>query len=113
MKINLMLYYDVLFSKLLSRCHTLVPGHNFRFKNPLYSLDAATIDLCLSVFPWADFRSSKGAIKLPVGLNHKGYLPEFVTVTTGKTADITVGRSLEFVWLSSTVGITTVPGLNN
>ncbi len=88
--------YEALFSKLMGRCQAMAPGHNFRFKNPLYSLDASTIDLCLSVFPWADFRSSKGAIKLHVGLNHKGYLPEFVTVTEGKTADITVGRTLEF-----------------
>ncbi len=88
--------YEVLFSKLLNRCQAMAPGHHFRFKNPLYSLDASTIDLCLSVFPWADFRSTKGAIKLHVGLNHKGYLPEFVTVTEGKTADITVGRTLEF-----------------
>ncbi len=88
--------YEALFKKLLARCQVMAPGHNFRFKNPLYSLDASTIDLCLSVFPWADFRSSKGAIKLHVGLNHKGYLPEFVTVTEGKTADITVGRTLEF-----------------
>ena len=62
--------YEALFGKLLSRCQGMAPGHNFRFKNPLYSLDASTIDLCLSVFPWADFRSTKGAIKLHVGLNH-------------------------------------------
>jgi hypothetical protein len=55
--------YEALFSKLLNRCQSVVPGHNFRFKNPLYSLDASTIDLCLSAFPWADFRSTKGAIK--------------------------------------------------
>jgi len=88
--------YEALFGKLLSRCQGMVPGHNFRFKNPLYSLDASTIDLCLSVFPWADFRSTKGAIKLHVGLNHAGYLPEFVTVTDGKTSDIEVGRTMEF-----------------
>ncbi len=88
--------YEALFGRLLNRCQSMAPGHHFRFKNPLYSLDASTIDLCLSVFPWADFRSTKGAVKLHVGLNHKGYLPEFVTVTEGKTADITVGRTLEF-----------------
>jgi len=88
--------YEALFGRLLNRCQVMAPGHHFRFKNPLYSLDASTIDLCLSVFPWADFRSTKGAVKLHVGLNHKGYLPEFVTVTEGKTADITVGRTLEF-----------------
>lgn len=88
--------YAALFEKLLRRCQGVAPGHNFRFKNPLYSLDATTIDLCLSVFPWAEFRSTKGAIKLHVGLNHAGYLPEFVTITEGKDHDITVGRTLNF-----------------
>jgi len=86
--------YEALFGKLLSRCQGVVPGHDFRFNNPLYSLDASTIDLCLSVFPWADFRTTKGAIKLHVGLNHAGYLPEFVTVTEGKKHDVIVGRTL-------------------
>jgi hypothetical protein len=88
--------YEALFEKLLKRCQGLAPKHNFRFKNPLYSLDASTIDLCLSMFPWADFRTTKGAIKLHVGLNHSGYLPEFVTVTEGKDHDVTVGRTLKF-----------------
>jgi len=88
--------YEALFSKLLHRCQGLAPSHNFKFKNPLYSLDASTIDLCLSMFPWADFRKTKGAIKLHVGLNHNGYLPEFVTVTEGKDHDVTVGRTLKF-----------------
>ena len=43
--------YEALFGKLLSRCQALAPKHGFRFKNKLYSLDASTIDLCLSVFP--------------------------------------------------------------
>jgi len=88
--------YEALFGKLLSRCQGQVPGHNFRFNNPLYSLDASTIDLCLSVFPRADFRTTKGAIKLHVGLNHAGYLPEFFTVTEGRCHDVTVGRTLSF-----------------
>ena len=88
--------YEALFGKLLDRCQRLTPGHSFRFKNKLYSLDASTIDLCLSVFPWADFRSTKGAIKLHIGFNHSGYLPEFVTITEGKTSDIEIGRMLSF-----------------
>ena len=88
--------YEALFGNLLSRCQGRPPGHAFRFKHPLYSLDASTIDLCLSVFPWADFRTTKGAIKLHVGLNHRGYLPEFVAVTDGKTSDIEMGRTLAF-----------------
>ena len=62
----------------------------------LYSLDASTIDLCLGVFPWADFRKKKGAMKLHVGLNHAGYLPKLVIITDGKVHDVTVGRTLKF-----------------
>lgn len=88
--------YEALFGKLLHRCQKIAPGHDFRFNNALYSLDASTIDLCLSVFPWADFRTTKGAVKLHVGLNHAGYLPEFVTVTEGDRHDVTIGRILKF-----------------
>ncbi|MBB5188997.1 putative transposase [Zhongshania antarctica] len=88
--------YEALFGKLLMRCQGVAPDHNFKFNHPLYSLDASTIDLCLSAFPWADFRTTKGAIKLHVGLNHAGYLPEFVTITEGKKHDVTVGRMLNF-----------------
>jgi len=88
--------YEALFGKLLTRCQGVAPDHNFRFNHPLYSLDASTIDLCLSAFPWADFRTTKGAVKLHVGLNHAGYLPEFVTITEGKKHDVTVGRILNF-----------------
>ena len=69
---------------MLSKCQPIAPKHKFRFKNPLYSLDASTIDLCLSLFDWAKFRTTKGAVKLHVKLNHSGYLPNFVSVTTGK-----------------------------
>jgi putative transposase len=88
--------YEALFGKLLTRCQGVAPDHNFKFNHPLYSLDASTIDLCLSAFPWADFRTTKGAIKLHVGLNHAGYLPEFMTITEGKKHDVTVGRMLNF-----------------
>jgi len=88
--------YEALFGKLLQRCQNHVPNHQFTFKNALYSLDASTIDLCLSVFPWAKFKSTKSAVKLHVGLNHQGYLPEFVTITEGNVADITIGRTLDF-----------------
>ena len=88
--------YEGLFGKLLERCRKQAPGHGFRFKNELYSLDASTVDLCLSMFPWAKFRKKKGAIKLHVGMNHKGNIPEFVTITDGKQHDVTVGRQVDF-----------------
>ena len=88
--------YQALFAELSKCCQACAPRHGFRFKNLLYSLDASIIDLSMEVFPWADFRATKGAIKLHVGLNHDGYLPEFVTITQGKTHDVTVGRSMAF-----------------
>ena len=86
--------YEALCAKLLACCQVHAPKHNFRFKNKLYSLDASTIDLCLSVFPWAKFRATKGAVKLHVGLDHKGLLPAFVASTDGKAHDITAARAL-------------------
>ena len=76
--------FKKIFERMLSKCLPLAPRHKFRFKNPLYSLDATVIDLCLSLFDWAKFRTTKGAVKLHVKLNHAGYLPMFVHVTTGK-----------------------------
>ena len=86
--------YEALCAKLFARCQAHAPKHNFKFKNKLYSLDASTIDLCLKVFPWAKFRATKGAVRLHVGLEHKGLLPAFVAITDGKAHDITAARAL-------------------
>jgi len=88
--------YEALFGTLLKCCQSQAPRHGFRFSNPLYSLDATTIDLCLSLFPWATFRKTKGAIKLHVGMNHHGNLPEFVTITEGDRHEVNEGRGLDF-----------------
>ncbi len=88
--------YEELFSKLLTRCQAKAPSHDFRFKNPLYSLDASIIDLCLSVFPWAEFRTTKAAVKLHVGLNHSGHLPEFFAVTEGNQHEVNIGKLMNF-----------------
>jgi len=55
-----------------------------------YALDSTTIDLCLSLFPWAEFRRNKGAIKLHTLLDLRGNIPCFVLITNGKTSDVTV-----------------------
>ncbi len=54
----------------------------------VYALDSTTIDLCLSVFPWARFRRTKGAIKLHTLLNLHGAIPEFVLISDGKLHDV-------------------------
>ena len=87
--------YEALFGLLLSRCRSSAPGHGFRFKNPLYSLDSTVVDLCLSMFPWAKMKRTKGGLKAHVALDHGGHLPAFMAVTDGRTADIEVARSLK------------------
>jgi IS4 transposase len=56
----------------------------------VYALDATTIDLCLSLFPWAKFRRSKGAVKLHTLLNLQGDIPEFILISDGKLHDVNV-----------------------
>jgi hypothetical protein len=86
--------YQNTFFHLRDFCRNESPGKKkkFRFKNKLLSLDSTTIDLCLSLFPWADFRQTKGAIKLHMLLDHDGYLPDFAVITDGKTPDVSIAR---------------------
>jgi hypothetical protein len=88
------LYRD-LFYQTLDICKMAGPGkHRFRFKNKLLSLDSSTISLCLSLFPWAKFRRTKGAVKLHLLLDHDGYLPTFAHITNGKKHDVTIARQI-------------------
>lgn len=56
----------------------------------VYALDASTIDLCLSMFPWARFRRTKGAVKMHTLLNLQGNIPEFILISDGKLHDVNV-----------------------
>lgn len=67
----------------------------FHFRHQFLSLDSSTIELCLGLFPWAEFRQTKGAVKLHLLLDHDGYFPSFAVITDGKMADVTVARYLE------------------
>jgi len=68
----------------------------FRFKNKLVSLDSTVIDLCLSMYDWAKFRRTKGAVKLHLVLDNDGYLPCFGIVTDGKVADVKAAHAMHF-----------------
>ncbi len=59
-------------------------------KDTVYALDSSTIDPCLSVFPWARFRKSKGAVKLHTLLDLRGDIPTFIWITDGKVHDVNV-----------------------
>ena len=61
----------------------------------LYALDSTTIDLCLSLFPWAHFRRHKGAVKMHTLLDLRGNIPTFVHITDGKVHDVNV---LDLIW---------------
>jgi len=61
-----------------------------KFDNTIYALDASTIDLCLSVFPWATFRQTKAAIKLHTLLDLRGNIPTFIHISDGKLHDVNV-----------------------
>ena len=56
----------------------------------VYAFDSTTIDLCLSLFPWAQFRKHKGAIKMHTLLNLRGSIPEFIRITDGKVHDVNI-----------------------
>jgi hypothetical protein len=59
-------------------------------KQSLYALDSTTIDLCLSLFPWARFRRHKAAVKMHTLLDLRGNIPTFIHITDGKVADVNV-----------------------
>jgi hypothetical protein len=59
-------------------------------KDTVYALDATTIDLCLSVFPWAPFRSTKAAVKLHTLLDLRGNIPSFIFISDGKLHDVNI-----------------------
>jgi len=93
--------YQTIFEQTLGKCRELVASQGgrkkkFRFKNKLMSLDGSIIDLSVSMFDWAKFRQTKGAIKLHLLLDHDGYLPSFGVVTEGKTSEIKVARTIRF-----------------
>lgn len=89
--------FQTVFHQLLGKSQPLARGKKkFRFRNKLYSLDSSVIDLCLSLFDWAQFRRTKGAIKLHLLLDHEGYLPVFAQITTGKVHDVKIAQQLHF-----------------
>ena len=89
-------FFQALFYETLQWCHLAAPGKikKFRFKNKLLSLDSSVISLCLTLFPWAKFRRTKGAVKLHLLLDHDGYLPSFACLSDGKKHDVHIARLL-------------------
>jgi hypothetical protein len=87
-------FFKDLFAEMYTLCAANAPKHKFRFKAKLYSLDATTISLCLSVFPWAQYRHNKGGVKVNTLLDHEGYIPAFVNITEAKTHESKMVKNL-------------------
>jgi putative transposase len=87
-------FFEALFGLIYQRCQPLAPKHKFRFKNKLFSLDATVVSLCLTLFPWASFRRTKGGVKLHTLFDHAGYLPAFVAISPAREHEIRKARSL-------------------
>lgn len=88
-------YYFALLDHLISR-HSFARNSLKRLKRKIYLMDASVIPLCLQMFDWANYRSTKGAVKLHTVLDYDGLLPVFALLTDGKTAEINVARQVGF-----------------
>ena len=77
---------------LIGMAKELYAGEEFgiELNETVYALDASTIDLCLSLFPWARFRKTKAAIKLHTLLNLRGNIPMFISITDGKVHEVNI-----------------------
>ena len=78
--------------RLIVKARALYAGNDFgvELTDTVYALDATTIDLCLSMFPWAPFRSTKAAVKLHTLLDLRGSIPTFIHISDGKLHDVNV-----------------------
>jgi Domain of unknown function (DUF4372)/Transposase DDE domain len=84
--------YFELAQRLITQARALYVNEDFgvELANTVYALDATTIDLCLSMFPWAPFRSTKAAVKLHTLLDLRGSIPTFIHISDGKMHDVNV-----------------------
>jgi len=90
--------FEAVFYGLYEKVSATVGGgrRKFRFKNKLVSIDSTVIDLSLSMYDWAKYQRTKGAVKLHLVLDHDGYLPCFGVLTGGTVADVRVAQALHF-----------------
>jgi hypothetical protein len=92
------LYQELFYTALARFREQQPPGarkRQFRFKNKLLSLDSTTISLCLSLFTWAKFRSTKGGVKAHVLLDHDDYLPRYVLLTPARASDVRMAHQFD------------------
>ena len=86
--------YQELFYRLLNQTQKIAPKHKIKLNRKLYILDATTIDLCLTLFPWARFRKTKSAIRLHTLIQADGRLPVFLNITDAKVHESQAAKSI-------------------
>jgi len=84
--------YQELFYMFLKRVQSMAPKYKPDLPSNLYIMDSTTVDLCLQLFPWARFRTSKGAVRIHTLMQADGSLPVFMNITDGKVHDVTAAR---------------------
>ncbi|MGH7272857.1 MAG: IS4 family transposase, partial [Nitrospiria bacterium] len=93
--------FESAFYHLLPKAQRLAPRNKLKLKGPLLALDATTIELCLSLSPWARFHHGKGAMKLHIAVDLAGDLPTVMVLTEGRKHDVPVARTMR--WAPGTV----------
>jgi hypothetical protein len=90
--------FEGVFHGLYAKISSSLPAQRrkFRFKNKLVSIDSTVVDLSVSMYDWAHYQRTKGAVKLHLVLDHDGYLPCFGVVTDGTVHDVKVAQELRF-----------------
>ena len=90
--------YKTVFEQLVKLCQVEASEkkRKFRFKHPLLTLDATVIPVCVSMFEWASYVKTKGAVKLHLVLDNSSFLPQYAVITDGNTADVTAAKKMEF-----------------
>ena len=90
--------YKTVFGSLAAVCQAEAKDkkRRFRFKHRLLTLDATVIPVCVSMFEWARYVRTKGAVKLHMVLDNAGLLPQYAVITPGRTADVTAAKTMDF-----------------
>lgn len=90
--------YEALAQVLIRKARRLYAdqSHGLDIEEIVYAVDASTIDLCLSLFPWATFRKTKSAIKLHTQIDLKGSIPVFISITDGSVHDVHFLKRISF-----------------
>ena len=88
--------FESAFYRLLPKAQRLAPKNKLKLKGPLLALDSTTIELCLSLSPWARFHHGKGAMKLHIAIDLAGDLPTVLVLTEGRKHDVTVAHKINF-----------------